>query len=508
MSAGNDASDEQADVAGLLLDPATHGGAEAERIDTHISAVFLAGDHVYKMKRAVHFGYLDFSTLEERQKACEAEVRINRRTAPGIYRRVVPVTRGADGVLALDGGGEVVEWLVEMRRFDQDMLFDRLARGGRLDAARARALADTIFDFHAEVPPAHADGGGIVEQVIRGNAKEMAAAPAVLDQERVDRLTDESLAWLERVRATLDARAGDGKVRRCHGDLHLRNIVLLDGEPTLFDAIEFSEELATIDMLYDVAFLLMDLCHRDLNETANAVLNRYLMRGGDYSGLEALPLFLSMRAAIRAHTTAAASDGGGEKADEARGYLDLALAFLAPAPACLVAVGGLSGTGKSTVAARVAPLLGRQPGALILRSDGIRKRLRGVAPETGLDPDAYTPEATREVYSTMTAEAQTVLDAGFCAVTDAVFGRESERTAIRASAEDRGLRFLGIWLEAPPDLLAKRIEGRTDDASDADRAVMEQQRDRIAPPADWRRLDASGEAAGLAAEIRRLAEDG
>ncbi|MEQ8700414.1 MAG: AAA family ATPase [Bauldia litoralis] len=509
MNAGTDSSNGRAEaqgaVAELMLDPATHDGAETERIDTHISTVFLAGDHVFKMKRAVHFGYLDFSSLEERRQACEAEVRINRITAPDIYITVVPVTRGADGVLALDGGGEVVEWLVKMRRFDQDMLFDRLAQAGKLGAGEARGLADTIFEFHDRVPPADADGGAIVERVIRGNAAEM-AAQSVLEPDLVGRLEEESLAWLERVRPMLDDRSRSGWVRRCHGDLHLRNIVLLDGSPTLFDAIEFSEELATIDVLYDLAFLLMDLEHRALNETANAVMNRYLMRAGDYSGLAALPLFLSLRAAIRAHTTAAAS-GGGEQADEARAYLELALRFLAPAPACLVAIGGLSGTGKSTVAAHLARRLGRQPGALVLRSDGIRKRLQGVAPETALGAEAYTHDVTREVYSTIAVEAGTALDAGFSAVADAVFGRPDERAAIQAEAQARGLPFVGVWLEAPAELLADRIAGRADDASDADRAVMEQQRARIAPPDDWRRLDATADAADLAVEIRRLTGD-
>ncbi len=507
-------------VAAFLLDPATHGGAPVERIDTHISSVFLAGDRVYKMKRAVRFGYLDFSSLDARRKACEAELRINRTTAPDLYLDVVPVTRGADGALRLGddralrrgADGTVVEWLVEMRRFDQAMLFDRLAQAGKLDAGLARALADMIFDFHARAPvAAGTDGGGIVEDVIRGNDDEMAAsAPAVFDPAAVAQVTDDSLARLARVRPALDARCAAGWVRRCHGDLHLRNIVLVDGRPTLFDAIEFSEELATIDVLYDLAFLLMDLEHRGLDATANAILNRYLMRSGDYSGVAALPLFLSMRAAIRAHTTAAAARGGGEidsaKADEARAYLDLAAAFLAPAPPCLVAIGGPSGSGKSTVAAALAPALGQRPGALILRSDGIRKRLAGVAPETRLGADAYSHDMTRRVYDAIADEAAAGLDAGYTVIADAVYGRADERAALRRVADERGLPFSGVWLEAPPALLAARIDARRDDASDADRAVMEQQIDRISRPDGWHRLDAADDAAALAGAIRTLVE--
>ena len=230
------------------------------------------------------------------------------------------------------------------------------------------------------------------------------------------------MRWGAAVRGLLDRRRANGKVRRCHGDLHLRNICLFDDKPTLFDCLEFSDALASIDVLYDLAFLLMDLEHRGLAEFANVVLNRYLDLTGEDDGLAAMPLFLSLRAAIRAHVTATAMDQAAaaerkqEPAAEARSYLSLAARLLRPRPRRLVAIGGLSGSGKSTLATALAPAIG----ARVLRSDVIRKRLFGVTPETRLPAHAYAAEISRLVYETLRQRAAAALASGYSVIIDAV----------------------------------------------------------------------------------------
>lgn len=263
-------TEDQREVISFLADPGTHGGAPVERIETHASVVFLAGPRACKLKRAVRYDYLDFSTAAARRAMCEAEVRVNRRTAPALYRGVAAVTREADGSLALDGDGPPVDWVVDMNRFDQDGLFDRVAARGQLDTAVMPSLAREIAQFHQGAAPRRDHGGRAgMSWVIEGNATGLVEEGAeVFDPAAIARLTDRARLVLDRHAAQLDARREAGFVRECHGDLHLRNIVLLDGRPTLFDAIEFNDEIACTDVLYDLAFLLMDLWRRGLPKHA------------------------------------------------------------------------------------------------------------------------------------------------------------------------------------------------------------------------------------------------
>ena len=474
------------------------GLAEVRRIDTHASVLFLAGERAYKLKRAVRFSYLDYSTPELRRRACEREVALNRRTAPELYLGVRPVTRSPDGVLSLAGDGEPVDWVVEMRRFDEAGLFDRMAEEGRLTHRLMRDLADRIAEFHdgAEIDRSHG-GGTAIAAVIEGNRRNLRAAPDAFDAVALDRLHDRSSRELERIAPLLDRRREEGRVRLCHGDLHLRNICLIDGRPTLFDCIEFSDEIARIDVLYDLAFLLMDLRHRRLGGFANQVLNRYLDRRDEAGGLAALPLFLSLRAAIRAHTGAAAAARQTDPARAAEmrrdnaGYLELALDLLEPRAPVLIAIGGLSGTGKSTLAYGLAPDLGRAPGARVLRSDVLRKRQLGVSPETRLGPEAYGPERSQAVYRALCEEAGGALACGQAVIADAVFLRAEERAAIGEVARLAGAPFLGFWLEASPGILEERLERRRGDASDATVEVLRSQQAVTTGPIAWRRLDAT-----------------
>jgi uncharacterized protein len=494
-------TEDQSAVVEFLSQPSAYGGAAVERAETHASIVFLAGERAYKLKRAVQFDYLDFSTSDRRRQMCEAEVRLNQRTSPTLYRGVVPVTRRAGGDLALGGDGEPIDWLVEMNRFDQDQLLDRLAVAGRLDLDVMPRLASAIAGFH-KVAERRTDYGGKAGMawVIAGNADGFAEfGRHCLDSAAVSRLTDDSRNALNRCEEVLERRRESGFVRQCHGDLHLRNIVLLDGQPTLFDGVEFNDQITCTDVFYDLAFLLMDLWRRTLPRHANAVLNRYLVETGDVEGLALLPLFLACRAAVRAKTSATASaqvQGDEPRRTElqatAQEYLAMAARLLHPPRPCLVAIGGLSGTGKSTLARMLAPDIGAAPGAVHLRSDEIRKQLAGVPMLQRLGPDGYSSEMSERVYSTLVERAALVLRSGHSVIVDAVYADPPQRTRIEQVAMAESVPFTGLWLEASESVLMSRTEQRRNDASDADPEIVRLQRGLDTGHIAWPRLDASG----------------
>ncbi len=500
----------QAEVVAFLSDGASYGapglaaapGVPVERIETHISIVFLAGERAYKLKRAVRYSYVDYSTAVLREKYCRVELELNRRTAPEIYLRVRAITRDAAGVLAFDGAGEAVDFVLEMRRFAQEDLLDRLADTGRLTPGLMRDVTDAIAAFHdaAEVVPGFG-GAAAMRAVIAGNAENLAEAAPLLERDVAQAVSDAALAALERVAPLLEARKAAGRVRRCHGDLHLRNLCLVEGKPLLFDCIEFNEEFSCIDVLYDLAFLLMDLLHRGMAGAANAVCNRYMDRTGDWGGMALLPLFISVRAAVRAHVLVAQyrKTSAPETLEEARAYLALAGEVLKSQVPFVLAVGGVSGSGKSTVAAALAARLGMAPGARVIRSDVLRKRIYGVAPEVKLPVAAYDSGTTALVYAAMWEQGAQVLAAGYPVILDATFLAAAAREAARVLAARAGVGFCGVWLEAPMAALEGRLAGRKFDASDADVAVMRGQ--AVDGVVDWLRVDA---AEGVEAQVARI----
>lgn len=500
--------EDQKPVVTFLKQALAAAGA-VETVTTHISRLFLAGDRVLKLKRAVRFPYLDFSTPEQRLAACAAEVALNRRTAPTLYRGVRRITRELDGALAFDGAGDLVDAVVEMRRFPEADLFDAMARDGRLEANHIAVLAQALASFHAEAA-IDRERGGIAAMAALVDMNDAALrATGLVPADAAEALAARFRAILARNGPLLEARRAAGKVRRCHGDLTLRNICLFEGKPTPFDGIEFSETIATIDVLYDLAFVLMDLWHRERADLANLLMNRYLDAADEADGIGLLPFFMATRAVIRAHVTAAQAEGADDahvKVAEARAYLDLARGLLADAPAALLAVGGFSGSGKSSAAAAAAPWIGPAPGARILSSDRIRKRLHGVGALTRLPDAAYRAAASERVYDTLRQEAGRVLAAGHAAVADAVFDRPSERAAIEAVTRARGAPFCGVWLEAPAATLARRIAARTGDPSDATAAVLAGQVARGCGPLAWHRLAADRPLPTLRADILSLCD--
>lgn len=485
-------ADTQQPVLDFLADPATYGGEAVKRIDTHAASVFLAGNRVLKIKRAVKFPFLDYSTLDKRKAACEAEIEVNRLYAPEIYRGVVAITREAGG-FALDGKSEPVEYAVEMTRFDETQGFDHLAEAGRIDLALADALGRAVAKAHNAVPVVKDAGfADTLADIIAQNDGELRAASDLFPSKDVDALTATSRDALARLRPLFVARERDGFVRRCHGDLHLGNIVLIDGAPVLFDAIEFNPKLATIDVFYDLAFLLMDLIERDLAAAATAVLNRYLAATGHDSNLDALaalPLLMSLRAAIRAKVTAARPKRDAAMKKSARDYFALARRLLSAPKPMLIAVGGLSGTGKSVLARGLAASVTPLPGAVLLRSDVMRKALFKVTETERLPASAYTPEVTAQVYAALAEQARRVLAAGHSAIVDAVFAKRAERDAIARIAPGA---FHGLFLTADLDTRISRVGSRTGDASDADPAVARAQQDYDLGAVEWTEVDASG----------------
>ncbi|MBL8790383.1 MAG: AAA family ATPase [Rhizobiales bacterium] len=482
-----------------FLEGSTWGapGARVEHVETHAAHVFLVGDRAYKIKKSVKYPYLDFSTVGKREAVLARELEINRIFAPEIYLHV------------MHARGEPV---LVMRRFrGEDLLAERLKREP-LSPDLARSLARAIADAHRLAPQRDVAGSRVMRGLVNQLTQAFATSPDIFDGADAREFSDRAGAHLARLAALLDLRTSKGLVRRCHGDLHAGNIVVVGDRPMLFDCIEFSEEIATIDVLYDLAFLLMDLVHCGERHGANRVFNHYLnlrRREEDLSGLAAMPLFLAIRAGVRALVTAdrmhTAESGGQDKArEEARSFLANCLTELQPLPPRLICVGGFSGSGKSTLADALAPSTGSLPGAVLVRSDVERKILAGVAETEKLPFDSYTPQSSRRVYDTALARAAQALKAGHAVILDAVFSRAEERAAAERLAADMGVAFTGLWLEATPAQMKARVAQRHHDASDADIGVIEKQMSFDTGKVSWHRVDAGGTPAEVLSRARIL----
>jgi len=493
--------------AGRTYAGRTYAGRTEDRmVETHISIIVMRGPLVWKLKRAIRLPYLDFSTPALRAAACEQEVALNRRTAPAIYLGVRRITRAANGKLEFDGKGELVDAVVEMQRFDDSTLFSQLAQDGALERDMLTTLARHIAGFHAQAN-VHviASGSAAIEAVLSLNEQNQDMAP-VLGAHVVQQLRAALRTALHQHRTLLDQRAATGRVRRCHGDLHLRNICLFEGRPTLFDCIEFNDSIAVIDVLYDLAFLLMDLWQVGLKAEANWVMNRYMDEADEAGGLPLLPFFMALRASIRAQVLATQAalpqvPQREEVVAQAKAYMALAMQLLQPLHISMVAIGGLSGSGKSTVAAAIAHCVGTAPGARILATDRVRKYMAGVSPETRLPSSSYTKESSAQVYAALYEQAEQILAGGYSVIADGVFSRQEERARIKQCAVRAGVPFRGIWLEAKPDTLIARVEARTGDPSDAGKVAVLAQLQRQAALVEWETIPAGGTSQATAQNV-------
>ncbi len=497
-------------------------------VETHISLVFVGPDTVWKLKKAVRLAFLDFTPLEARRRFTLRELELNKPAAPELYRDAVPIVRGPDGALMIcetaNTDQKIVDWVLRMARVPPDDFLDVVAAEGRLTPALLDALGDAVAAYHGAVtppppqpspaprerdplpntpspaergrvgegvPPPHGTRGRLGEgvylamrHVTDGNAQ--SALDAGLPEAAVRSWQAHLLAGLDSIAPWLEQRSRDGFVRRVHGDLHLGNLCLWRGKPVLFDALEFDEAMATIDLGYDLAFLLMDLDRRVDRAAANRVLNRYVARTGDAELTRGLPVFLSLRAMVRAHVEARR----GNRAPAER-YLDAATAYLRVTRPIALAIGGLPGSGKSTVARALAPELGNAPGALVLRSDEIRKRQHGVAPEQRLPQSAYSDAASQAVFAQLAELARQTTACGHAVIADATFIDPQDRALVQSAAAAAGVVFVGLWLEAPLPVLEQRISARQGDASDATLAVLRAAAKNNPQAGDWIQVDAS-----------------
>jgi hypothetical protein len=500
ISMGNERSDmprangdPQDEVIRFLGSPGAFPGASpVSHVQTHCAHVFLGGDVALKIKRAVRYDYLDQSTPDRRRALLNRELSLNKPAAPMIYRDVIPVTRAAGGGLELDGTGLPVEWVLRMHRFPSDCEMPAVADSGRLTDSVAEALGQAIHRFHAGCPPRPDAGDDLVRDILDELQHVLSPFEEVVGGAMVRAFVGRARQQLSDVSPVLRERSASGHVRRVHGDLHLRNVLLIEGQPVLFDALEFDERLATCDVLYDLGFLLMDLCHRDLVRQANLTMTAYLLAaaGREDPGLAALPLFMSVRAAIRAMVllqTDQATGMTGASAGEARLYLREACRYLEGSRPALIAVGGVSGTGKTVLARDLAPGFGPCPGAVHLRTDTERKAGAGTAD--------YSPTGRGAIYDRMLARAETLLAAGRSVILDGTFLDDTRRKAAENLAVRSGIGFRGLWLTAPKSALIERVTLRRGDASDADAAVVTAQiaaSQATAQDMGWVPIDAGG----------------
>lgn len=475
-----------------------------EVIETHGAYVFLCGDTALKLKRAVKYDYMDLSTVALRKKLIARELELNQPAAPEIYRDMLPVTQSNAG-LALNGDGPVVDWVLRMWRFPAENELERVAERGALDDRLSTAVGEAIADYHAAAPVIRCPGRNLIADILTELGCVFAEFPGAAGTARVAEWGKAASACLATSGPLLDSRARNGHVRRAHGDLHLRNLVVIEERPVLYDALEFDETLGTCDVFYDIAFLVMDLCHRDFRRQGCRVLDAWLRaaRGGEDAGLAALPLFLSVRAAIRAMVllqTDQARGQSGKSGEEVAAYLELACTALQPEAPRLIAVGGYSGSGKSVLARALAPTLGALPGAALLSSDLERKA--GLPATTRLDPGAYAADRREDVYRGLFARAANMLAAGHSVVLDATFVDPQLRVAAEDVAARVNLPFHGFWLEASEDLLERRLRTRQGDASDADIDVLKCQLTARRGEMTWLHIDASGDLQAVLAEAK------
>lgn len=499
-------TNDQREVVEFLSRPSTYASSpdRVETFETHSALVFLAGEEAYKIKKAVSFAYMDYSTLEKRHHFCERETSVNQTIARDLYLGTIPITREKDGGLAIDGAGTPVEWAVHMRCYDQAAMLSSLADQGAITQELIKDLAASVARLHARTPEAIGfDSTGQMRWVVEELGEAFRGAPHLFAPADCCSFLERARDQLRRAEHCLKSRAQRGFVRRCHGDLRLRNIVLYQGKPVPVDALEFDEKLATIDTLYDLAFLIMDLTQRGLRGEANLLLNRYIYEydsAWNIYGFIAMPLFLACRAGVRAMVNAqraAQIDGEAapeSKNQEARAYFEAALNYLSQVPPKLIAIGGFSGTGKSTLAADLAPHIGSAPGALHLRSDLERKQIFNVPETERLDPRHYQPVINERIYDYLGQKAQIALKAGRSVVVDAVYPDQTERAAIDAVAKGLNIPFTGLWLTAPKRILLERVSRRQADASDADEDVVINQIGCSTSPISWQPIDASGTA--------------
>ncbi len=481
----------------LQADVYPHPVSGLRLIETHISWVVLTGCFAYKLKKPLDLGFLDFSSLEKRKDACEEELRLNARLAPGLYVAVIPIT-GTPDRPELDGAGSAIEYAVKMHEFPQENELDRIVQSAEPDPAqldaRFREFGTQLAEFHMGLPAAAADTPyGEPAGIARDALDNFAALTAFADVPAFAALAGALRSWTEQslteLAELLTARKAIGLVREGHGDLHLRNLVLHDDRIVPFDCIEFSPGLRWVDVINDVAFLFMDLIHHERKRFAYTFLNAWLAVSGDYAGLRLAPFYSVYRAMVRAkiagiellqHGWQATTDNPElqERFTKLCRHLELASQLAQPGHPLIIITHGVSGSGKTWVASRLASAMG----AIHVRSDVERKRLFGMTADARSSadekPGLYGRAASQQTYERLLNVAQTVVKAGFPVLVDATFLAPRYRDQFARLADDQRLPFVILDCQASAETLRARVAKRSrqgKDASEADAEVLDRQ---------------------------------
>ncbi len=460
-------------------------------ITTHCAHIILTKTKAFKIKRSVKYTYLDMLALDSREQLCKRELEINQPSLPGVYLEVLPIKKGDDGVLTLNGNGDVVEWVLIMEKFPQCRVLDSMAKSGNFSVELASQVGASISRYHRGLPSEYVvDGFERMNEIVDELIEELAHPNCGFDFDLLQRFGQVGKDSAQVQKELLNTRARDGYIKRCHGDLHLRNLVLMEDGPHPFDALEFDERLATIDVLYDLAFVLMDMQHRGLEDQRSKLLNQYLAHcePKDLKGLALLPFFLFCRAGILAMTTSQKNRNNSSPSNEAIEYLKLALSYLEPKESKLIAIGGYSGSGKSTIAAKLAVRLN----AVLLSSDIERKAQLNIAETQRLPASSYTSKAAHVNYERLAEKARCALSANQLVIVDATFLSSEQRKHIESLALECHVPFVGIWLDVSKKILETRIRDRRNDASDATVDVLQKQLEKPLENIQWNKVNASG----------------
>ncbi|MEO0455726.1 MAG: AAA family ATPase [Cyanobacteria bacterium P01_A01_bin.114] len=468
-----------------MLTPSFYPHAVTEPIElmqTHVSYVLLTGDYAYKLKKPVNFGFLDYSTVDKRRHFCEEELRLNQRAAASLYLEVLPIGQTDNG-FALQGAGQVVDYVVKMRQFPQTALLSNQFEAGRLDETKIRSLAKVVADFHAKTETSeYIRDFGQVEQVRQAIDENYAQTVGYIGGPQTQQQFDETKAYTDRFfleqAALFEQRMQQDRIRACHGDLHLGNICEWEGQLTLFDCIEFNEPFRFVDVMFDIAYIVMDFQVAGRHDLSTVFINEYAEQTGDWHGLQILPLYVSRQSYVRAKVTsfllndasvpAAVKQQASEKAAK---YYRLAWSYVQTASPQLIIMAGLSGSGKSTI----ARALSQKIGAVHLRSDAVRKHLARVPLAAQGTDRIYTPEMTQKTYERLLSLGLKLTQAGYSVILDAKYDRQMLRQPVLTAAQDNSLPLSILHCTAPEETLRARVAERTGDIADATVEVLAKQ---------------------------------
>jgi len=457
-------------------------------IQTHISAVFLTGDFAYKLKKSVDFGFLDFSTLAKRHHFLDRELALNQPVAPELYLGVLPITAD-QGRLSLEGKGEIVDYVLKMRQFPQKNLLSNLFEANQLTAQDLVQLGKVIADFHGQTQTnATIRQFGSPEQIgkaIEGNYRQTAPYIGIAQSQEQYAATEAfTTNFLVQKSDIFKERQAQHKIREGHGDLHLSNICFWRGKFQLFDRIEFNEEFRFVDVIYDIAFAMVDLDVKSRTDLSNCLLNSYLEQTGDWEGVQVLPFYLCRQAYVRAKVMSLQftdpdidRDRKSEVLATASSFYRLAWHYAQPQVGRLIIMSGLSGSGKSTIARQLAPAIN----AIHLRSDAVRKHLAGIDLSQKGDPSLYCGQMTEKTYSRLVDLGILLAKQGFNVILDGKFDRQHWREPALELAQKQGLSLVFVQCVAPLEVLCDRIAQRQGDISDATPDLLTQQRQQAEP---------------------------